>query len=74
MLAALAEDARSASELAAELGLQSKTGSLKRTLVELVDHGFVEYVLPDKPTSRVQRYRLTANGRRFLKTNNGTRR
>lgn len=56
----------SAAELAVALGLQSKTGAFKRTLQELVDSGMIEYTTPDKPTSRLQKYRLTKKGRRLL--------
>jgi hypothetical protein len=44
--------------LAEAIGLGSKTGALKRTLRELIADGRVAYTLPDKPTSRLQRYRL----------------
>jgi ATP-dependent DNA helicase RecG len=56
----------SASELVVRLGLESKTGAFKRTLQELLRQGFVEYTIPSKPTSRLQKYRLTDKGRQFL--------
>lgn len=33
--------------------------------------GLIEMTLPDKPTSRLQQYRLTAAGRSERKTSNG---
>jgi ATP-dependent DNA helicase RecG len=68
LLEALSQGERSAGELAEAIGLRSKTGALKRTLGELVSTGLVEYTLPNKPTSRLQRYRLTEWGRAHLNT------
>ncbi len=56
----------SARALANALGLHSKTGALKRTLGEMLADGLIEYTLPDKPSSRLQQYRLTPAGRRAL--------
>lgn len=54
----------SMNELVTALGLKSKTGSLKRIVSELLAGGFVEYAIPDKPSSRLQKYRLTKEGRK----------
>ena len=51
-------------ELVIALGLKSKTGSLKRVVNELLASGLIEYTLPDKPISRLQKYRLTHMGAR----------
>lgn len=72
-LAALTGGPLSTVELAVALGLASRTGAIKRALGALVMRGLVEYTLPDRPTSRLQRYRLTAKGRRFLKSAGATR-
>ncbi len=52
----------SANELTKRLGLESKTGAFKRSIKELMDSNFIEYTLPEKPNSRLQKYRLTPKG------------
>jgi predicted HTH transcriptional regulator len=59
ILAALSEGAFSASELMEVLGLESKTGAFKRAIRELMEQKWIEYTLPEKPSSRLQKYRLT---------------
>jgi predicted HTH transcriptional regulator len=66
ILLALGKEPLSAAELAVILGLQSKTGAFKRTLQELVENGMVEFTIPEKPYSRLQKYRLTAKGHALL--------
>jgi ATP-dependent DNA helicase RecG len=63
----LSRGALSARALAYALGLRSKTGALKRTLSEMLSETLIEYTLPDKPNSRLQKYRLTLAGERALK-------
>ena len=55
----------SANELANRLGLESKTGAFKRSIKELIDGDLIEYTLPEKPNSRLQKYSLTEKGRRM---------
>ena len=62
----LEKEPLSAAELSVALDLQSKTGAFKRTLQELIDRGMIEYTIPGKPTSRLQKYRLTEKGRGLL--------
>jgi len=61
----------SAADLVDQLGLKSKTGAFKRSLQELLDKGLAEYTIPDKPNSRLQKYRLTETGRNLLTTRQG---
>jgi len=39
------------------LGLESKTGAFKRATKDLLAQERVEYTIPDKPNSRLQKYR-----------------
>jgi ATP-dependent DNA helicase RecG len=71
LLGALSQSALSARALAEALGMRSKTGALKRTLGEMVAEGLIAYTLPDKPSSRLQKYRLTPTGERALKERGG---
>jgi len=66
ILQLLVRQALSAGALTKALGLKSKTGALKRILKELLDLGLIAYTLPDKPSSRLQQYRLTDSGRKAL--------
>ena len=68
ILQALCERSLSANELTEILGLRSKTGAFKRTIKELLDRKFIEYTIPDKPNSRLQKYRLTDAGKHLLKS------
>ena len=67
ILHALASAPLSANELIAHLKLRSKTGAFKRVIKELLDNGLIAYTLPDKPSSRLQKYRLTRKGQARLK-------
>ncbi|MBI2060371.1 MAG: putative DNA binding domain-containing protein [Nitrospirae bacterium] len=71
VLNVLSRSALSARALAEALGLRSKTGALKRTLNELLAEGLIEYTLPEKPSSRLQKYRLTRAGEKAQKTHSG---
>jgi len=55
---ALSDTPLSASEIVSVLGLGTKTGAFKRAIKELLDQGLIEYTIPDKPNSWLQRYRL----------------
>ena len=62
-------EARSAKELMNELGLKHWKSFQSNYLNPLLDAGFIERLIPDKPTSRLQKYRLTQKGRQLLEKN-----
>ena len=70
----LSRSEASASELLSELGLKSKTGYLKRDIKRLMDENLIEYTIPDKPISRLQKYQLTEKGRQLVATMRGDKR
>jgi ATP-dependent DNA helicase RecG len=66
VLRALGQRPLSMNELVNTLGLKSKTGSLKRTMGELLSQQLLVYTIPDKPNSRLQKYQLTEKGQNLL--------
>lgn len=66
ILHALASAPLSANELITHLTLRSKTGAFKRAIKALLDNGLIAYTLPDVPSSRLQKYRLTRKGQARL--------
>ena len=52
-------------DLLSRLGLSNETRNVRRHLEPLIDAGLVERTIPDKPTSRLQRYRITDAGRTY---------
>jgi ATP-dependent DNA helicase RecG len=62
----LAAAPASRSEIATAIGHKSITRSIRQALSDLMNVGFVEYTLANKPNNRLQKYRLTAKGRALL--------
>ncbi len=50
----------SRSQIAEAFGHRSVSGALKKAISELMGQGRIAYTLPDKPQSRLQKYRLAS--------------
>lgn len=66
VLVLLANGPMQKSELSKSLGQKAISSQLNTVVRELVADQLIEYTIPDKPNSRLQKYRLTDNGRREL--------
>jgi Fic family protein len=51
-------------EIFAALGMSGDTRAFKRNIEPLIEDGLIEMTVPDKPNSRLQKYKLTAKGRK----------
>ena len=47
-----------------KLGQKRVSGQLKVVLKKMLTENHIEYTIPDKPNSRLQKYRLTEKGRK----------
>lgn len=54
-------------EILSFLGLDNQTKNFTTNIKPLIDHGIIEMGIPDKPNSRLQKYRLTEKGKKLLK-------
>jgi len=61
-----AEGPKSGKELLERTGYGTRTGNFKRSLAKLLEQEFLEMTIPDKPQSRLQKYRLTEKGKQWL--------
>ena len=68
----LADQVLSSGDITAALGKEYYSGHLRRIIKMLLSDGIIEYTIPEKPRSRLQKYRLTEKGRQML-GQNGTR-
>ena len=66
MLNLLANAPMPKAELSKRLGQKEISGQLNKVVQDLLKNKMIEYTLPDKPTSRLQKYRLTEKGKATL--------
>lgn len=66
MLAVCSQQPLASSEIAALLGHKKLSGNLRKALPRLIQAGLLEFTIPDKPKSKLQKYRLTVLGTYFL--------
>lgn len=64
ILEALEEGTLSRREIFARIGINGDTRAFKRHIGPLLTEGLVEMTVPDKPNSKLQKYRLTDSGNR----------
>jgi len=50
-----------------QLGYKTVVGNLKRAMINLLELQLIAYTLPDKPSSKNQRYVLTVKGQNYLR-------
>ena len=53
-------------DIAAKLGKSKPTRHLNDLMRKMLENGFIEYTIPDKPNSSRQKYRMTDKGRKIL--------
>ena len=63
ILEALASGPLSKAEISGNLGMEKVTGYLNRIVRRVLSEGPIEYTIPDKPNSRLQKYQLTEKTR-----------
>jgi len=67
MLQALTSEPQSKSELARRVGRKQRDGQIHAVVNLLLSKKLTERTIPDKPNSRLQKYRITSDGVAFLK-------
>ncbi|HEX4966331.1 MAG TPA: hypothetical protein VF173_36320 [Thermoanaerobaculia bacterium] len=66
LLTLLQAGEQSSGELRQGLGIKHRPTFREYYLQPAMQQGLIEYTLPDKPSSRLQQYRLTSKGRQWM--------
>lgn len=66
IMSACAKREKSSKELLLLAGYSERTGNFKKGLQRIIEEGFIEPTIPDKPNSSKQKYRLTSKGKKYL--------
>ena len=66
ILISIGSGEKSTSDITQQYGWSRVYGGLARALKNLMADGIIEYTIPEKPRSRLQKYRLTPKGRQML--------
>ena len=67
MLSALGKESSNRHSLAGQFGHRGGPGALRKAISILLQNEWIEYTIPEKPNSRLQKYRHTLAGERALK-------
>ncbi len=67
VISLLMDKSLSSGEIAKNLGHKQLSGNLRKVIPQLRERGIIEFTLPDKPNSRLQKYRLTEKGKALQK-------
>jgi len=65
IIAAIGSGQLSKSEIAAAIGKHKVDGQLHTAVSKMLRADLIEYTIPDKPNSRLQKYRLTSAGKGY---------